>query len=115
MTFSQRLKELRMARNLSQAQFAKQLGVSASAVSMYECGQREPSFEIEERIADFFNVDLDYLRGGSDTTSKIISGDAHLLLHIYKELDEVSQKMLLSYARGMLDIKYEKQKMTNCD
>lgn len=110
MTFYERLKELRISRNLSQAEFAKQLGISASSISMYECGQREPSFEIEERIADFFNVDLDYLRGGSDTTSKIISGDGHLLLHIFNELDEVSQKMLLSYARGMLDLKIERER-----
>lgn len=30
---------------------------------MYERGAREPSFEIEERIADFFNVDIATLRG----------------------------------------------------
>lgn len=104
MNFSERLKELRIKSQLSQVELAKRIGITSSAISMYECGQREPSFELEERIADYFNVDLDYLRGGSDTTSKLITGDAHLLLHIYNDLDEMSQKMLLTYAKGMHDL-----------
>ena len=39
------------------------MGVSTSTVSMYEVGSRKPSFEILEQLADFFNVDTDYLMG----------------------------------------------------
>lgn len=109
MKFADRLKELRISKGLSQKELAKLMGVSSSTISMYEQDQREPSFEIEERIADYFNVDLDYLRGGSNTTTKIISGDAHLLLHIFGELDEVSRASLLGYARGLLDIQIAKK------
>ena len=104
MNFATRLGELRRARKISQTQLAKELGITSSAISMYECGKREPSFETEELIADYFNVDLDYLRGISNTTNKIVSGDAHLLLHIYKEIDEHAQTLLLGYARGLLDM-----------
>lgn len=104
MNFATRLGELRRARKISQTQLAKELGITSSAISMYECGKREPSFETEELIADYFNVDLDYLRGISNTTNKIINGDAHLLLHIYREIDEHAQTLLLGYARGLLDM-----------
>ena len=40
---------------------------------MYETGQREPDFETLERLADFFNVDLDYLLGRTNKTTVIPS------------------------------------------
>ena len=105
MEFKDRLKELRLSRHLNQAELAKRLGMSASTISMYELGKRQPRFEDEEKIADFFNVDLDYLRGSQETTTKIITGDANLLLHIFRELDDRSRELLLTYGRGLLDIK----------
>lgn len=52
-----------MRANLSQSELAEKLGVAASTISMYEVGKREPDFETEEKIADFFNTDLNTLRG----------------------------------------------------
>lgn len=69
--FSNRLKLLRKEHNLSQMELARQLGcVSKSSVNMYERGEREPSFETLEAIADYFNVDLDYLLGKSDVPNR---------------------------------------------
>lgn len=68
--FSDRLRELRNAKDLSQSDFAKQLGISKSSVNMYERGEREPNFKMLEQIADYFNVDMDYLLGKSDIRSK---------------------------------------------
>lgn len=62
-------KELRKAAGLSQAEMAKRLGISRSTVGMYETGQREPDFETLEVIADFFNVDVDYLIGRTNKTT----------------------------------------------
>ncbi len=61
--FKDMLKFFRMREHLSQRELASRLGISTSAVSMYEVGKREPDFETEERIADFFNIDLNTLRG----------------------------------------------------
>lgn len=61
--FKDMLKFFRLRENLSQAELARKLGLSASTVSMYEVGNREPDFETEEKIADFFNTDLNTLRG----------------------------------------------------
>lgn len=63
--FGQRLKELRKQRGISQNELSKYIGVSKSSVNMYERGEREPSFETLEAIADFFNVNMDYLLGRS--------------------------------------------------
>lgn len=61
--FKDMIKYYRKLKGLSQAELAKDLGVSSSTISMYEVGMREPGFEMEEKIADYFNVDLNTLRG----------------------------------------------------
>lgn len=68
--FGERLRQLRTAKELSQMDLAKQLKISKSSVNMYERCEREPSLEMLEKIADFFNVDLDYLLGKSDCANR---------------------------------------------
>lgn len=63
MDFKERLKELRIGRGLSQRELGKRLGMTNSAISMYERGEREPDYETLEKIADLFNVDIAYLLG----------------------------------------------------
>lgn len=61
--FSENLKILRTYKNLSQDKLAEELGLSRSLIGMWESGQRKPSYETLELIADFFNVRLDDLSG----------------------------------------------------
>ena len=63
--FANILKTLRTDKHLSQQELATRLGISKSAVSMYEQGRREPDFDILNKIADIFQVDADYLLGRS--------------------------------------------------
>lgn len=66
--FQNIFKRLRMSSGLTQAEFAEKIGISRSTIGMYETGAREPDFETLEAIADFFNVDIDYLLGRTDKT-----------------------------------------------
>lgn len=59
--FSQRLRQLRSDKHLTQAQVAERVGVTASMVSSYETDIRLPSFEVMIRLADLFGVTVDYL------------------------------------------------------
>jgi len=65
-TFSDRLLLLRQEKNLSQKGCAKELQISPRAYAYYEYGEREPQLSTLIRIADFYNVSLDYLAGRSD-------------------------------------------------
>ena len=71
--FQNILKSLRTARSLTQDELSKQLKISSSTIGMYEKGAREPDFETLELIADFFNVDIDYLLGRTAKTTYIPS------------------------------------------
>lgn len=70
-SFKTVLKSLRNSRNLTQEELAQKLNIGRSRVSMYESGQREPDFETTELIADFFNVDVDYLLGRTSKTTML--------------------------------------------
>lgn len=58
-----RLKELREGLNLLQKELADKLNLTQQTISLYESNKREPDFEIVEKIADFFDVSVDYLLG----------------------------------------------------
>lgn len=71
--FDRILKLLRTEKKMSQQELADALGISKSSINMYERGERQPNFEVLETIADFFNVDIDYLLGRTTKTTKIIN------------------------------------------
>ena len=56
-----RLKELRESRSLTQAELAKLLKVSPSAIGMYEQGRRDPDSTTLKKLSVIFNVSVDYL------------------------------------------------------
>ena len=69
MKFADRLKELRKENSWTQDELAEKLGISRSAVGMYEQGRREPDFEILDTAADVFDVSVGYLTGGPERGS----------------------------------------------
>lgn len=76
MEFKDRLKELRAQKGLSQVALAEQLKVSKSIIGAYETGDRKPSYEILEMLADFFNVSIDYLTGKESGSMYYLNPDA---------------------------------------
>ena len=54
--FADRLKELRLRRNLTQKDFAEKIGVTAAALSAYENNLKNPSVAVAKRIADASHV-----------------------------------------------------------
>lgn len=59
-----RLAFLRIGKGWSQAELARRIGVSPSAVGMYEQGRREPSLSLVVQLAREFGVSTDYLLTG---------------------------------------------------
>ena len=64
--FGKRIRKLRLEQNLKQKDLAAKLGISTSSVGMYERELRQPDAEILKKIADFFNVSIDYILCNSD-------------------------------------------------
>ena len=67
--FNEMLKYLRQRAGYSQQDFADLLKISKSTIGMYEQGRRSPDYETLEKIADIFNVDMNFLMGGKTKES----------------------------------------------
>lgn len=65
-TFGRMLSYYRKLNKLTQQQLGEKIGVSDATIGTYERGEREPSFETEEALADLFNVSILTLRGFND-------------------------------------------------
>lgn len=66
MKLAERMKNLRLEKNLRQEDAAKELGMSMSTYCRYEYGKREPTASALWRMADFYNVSIDYMVGRTD-------------------------------------------------
>ncbi len=64
--FSERLKETRQKRNYTQKNVAEHLGIAERAYQNYEYGNREPNLDTLIKLADYFDVSLDFLSGRSN-------------------------------------------------
>lgn len=64
--FGERLKELRIGKNMLQKELADLLKVSPSTIGMYERGQRDPDTDTLRFLAEYFDVSIDYLLGRTD-------------------------------------------------
>lgn len=63
---AERLKKCRLERGMTQNQVAIYCDITEKAYQNYELKTREPKLEILVRIADVFEVSLDYLTGRTD-------------------------------------------------
>ena len=63
MTFGNRLLKLRKDKQLSQTELADNVGIHKNVLGKYEREEVKPSIDVAIRIADFFNVSLDFLVG----------------------------------------------------
>ena len=96
--FSERLAALRPQRKLTQAELARALGISKSAVSMYERGNREPEFDLLQAMADLFGVSAGVLLGRED--EPLVNNDPELTEYLEVLRDRPEMRMLFSITKG---------------
>ena len=118
MPFSINLKKLREQANLTQEELASKTGLSKSTISMYERGERFPSEQILELLADLFNVDMNMLLGKQSKSTYYLDPetarlaqeaandpDMRLLLDAKRDLSPEDMKVIIDMAKRLLDRK----------
>lgn len=103
MNFAERLDELMAETKMNSLRLSKEIGGSDRVIGAWRKGEYEPKLESLIRLADFFNVSLDYLAGRSDVREMSIkkepapeiSENGQELLEIYNQLPEREQLLLL--------------------
>lgn len=100
--FGTRLKELRNKASLSQQELSNIIGISKSSINMYERGEREPGLETVRALADYFNVQTDYLLGKTNDTMRV--GDAQLNLQMFAEKNPPPELSLTEGEKALLEL-----------
>ena len=71
--FGARLKQARSLKGISQQKAANEFGMTKVGYQNYEYGRRSPTLEMLSRLADYFNVSVDYLLGRTDVPTVVRS------------------------------------------
>ncbi len=90
MTLADRIKQLRQQRGWSQAQLAKKLNVHQKQISGYERGIHSPSIELLIRMAELFDVSLDYIALDNRQDKNIVPIADRELMQAVQLIDQLS-------------------------
>ena len=77
MSFGKRLKKARTAKKLTQSEVADKLGIDDTTVSKYENDRSEPDNETLTKLADLYEIKIDYLHGRV-TNEEALEDDSQL-------------------------------------
>lgn len=110
MKFSENLYKLRIENGWTQQELADRLGISRSAVGMYERNSRVPDFELLEKIADLFNVNMSFLLGYESLNYEKIPTSAPILpdermtkiIQLVALLSDQEKDMIIAQLKGIL-------------
>ena len=99
-----RLKEIRNQLNIPQKDVCASLRIPQNTYSQYENGKREPDSDTLSRIADFFDVTVDYLLGRTDEPNPInldkeLEGVRFALYSESEELTDEDKQAVLDFVR----------------
>lgn len=115
-TLGDRLRRLREKKEWTQKYAATVFGITSGALSNYERGERTPDAEMLKRIAEVYDVSIDYLIGKrslrenkqylnesslDDYIEEIIGREAVLMLQSMDRLDEHERELLIIFLQGL--------------
>lgn len=92
---SERLRDLRKEKKLSQVDIAKMLSLSLTAYNRYELGSAEPNITNMIKLSKFYNVSIDYLVGITDIRDKTEIGE------MLEKLDSSDQEFVNNLAKRL--------------
>lgn len=97
-----RLRELRKQKQLNQSEISKYLNVALSTYGGYEQGTSEPNIETLCKLADYYNVTLDYLVGHENENDFGYLDELDInILKISKQLNTHNKMQALAYMSGL--------------
>lgn len=107
--FQIRLKQLRDEHNLSQYDLADKLNIKQSTIAMWENGTNKPRQATLIKIAEFFNVPVDYLLGREEKPSENSNDLSNKIMELFNRLDEKHQQQVIEYTRFVLSLDDDEQ------
>lgn len=91
---------LRLSKELTQEEFAREIGISRAQVSRIESANQIPSAEIIKNICIKFNVSADWLLG-NDKNSFFLDYDSFDFLQLYSGLSDEHKRIVINLMKVM--------------
>ena len=111
MTFGQKLRELMEEKNITQKELSQMISISPSAISNYVQNIREPDFDTLRRIANFFQVSVDYLLSmESQNSNGFLEED---LLRVFRTMTETEKELFIEQGKVIVRINRKVQTKRN--
>lgn len=127
-----RFRKLRLDNNYSQTQLAKKLKVHQTAISQWELGKSFPDILTMQKLADIYDVSVDYLLGREDTPSgppppstpgrewipvrgRVAAGTPIEMVEDIQDYEEISKEMVAKGEHIALKIKGDSMEPIICD
>jgi len=102
-TFGSRLKQLRVAKGLTQDELGAIIKVTKTTVSKYERNALEVNFETSKTLAELFNVTIDYLMGSN--VNNIQSTEEIYIKRLIQEYRELVDALDITEIEALKDMK----------
>ena len=112
MSLSNNLKSLRKKKRWSQTQLAEQIGSHLSHVNRIETGKYNPSLDVIQKLANVFDVTIDYLISDTDEDFKEVRIEDKELMERVKLIDSLDAEDRAALIRG-IDSMLTKKKIMN--
>ena len=104
-----RIRQLRKQKGLTQKEMAEAVGVGVSTVAMWESGKRTPSFKLLNDLSDLFDKSIDYILGTSDDDRSPKLNDAQIeqlgTWEIQSELIDILRQYLQLDEYGKMNVR----------
>lgn len=104
-----KIKELRISENITQKDLAEKLSTTQTTIGKYERGELEPSIDMLQKLANFFECSIDYLVGREDdfgnitvkaeSSAPVLSAEERELLENFRAVDLRNKDRISVYAR----------------
>ena len=101
-----KIKELREEKELSQEEVARGINTSQRNIGRWEKEENEPTASFLIKLADYFEVSVDYLIGRTDELGIIqkensLTKNESELLYLFKKLDTIKQNKVIGYCYAL--------------
>ncbi|MCD7836590.1 MAG: helix-turn-helix domain-containing protein [Lachnospiraceae bacterium] len=108
---SNRIRELRIEKKITQLQLSIELNVTQETISAYEHNRHMPSVTALIKMSEIFNASMDYIMGLSNVRHILVEPDNTAndaeqkakLLYCYQRLGTKNKARLIAYAEGLAD------------
>ena len=111
-----RIRELRIEKELTQKDLAALLSINQTAVGKYERGELEPNLQSLKKLSHIFECTVDYIIGNSDDFGNVVVQNNSMpelrsvekdLLACFRKLPEDLQRRATSYLKKLVELNEE--------